>query len=236
MLSDRHHWTLLILTFLTLAGLSCQVLSGRQRFLDFSGLQNRSQKEQVTLGQFQGVRTEPFEMDTDGNSLPYVWRPYVLPLTAHITSAVEIPFAKEPSMRIDMIVRNVSRNPYWVPVSADQARSAVLPGNKGRRQLLFNIKVEDPNQQRAQTIRSISLDGSTTIASSLVRLDPAEYILLRFDVSISAIASWAAKEPLNVLAVLVEQQIEDDRYFIWDYSQEVVSEPTVFHPAQIISK
>ena len=236
MLSSRIRSVVSFSTFITFVVVWCAIALGSQRLLDLSGSPSRTNRETSVLGQFQGMRTDPFETDGDGNSLPYVWRPYALPLSVQIVSIEEFRSAEEPWIHIDLTLRNIGQQPYWIPISADQSRSAVLPGNLDRRQLLLSIKVENRHALGDQTIRSLVLDGSTTAASSLLRLAPAESLLLRFAVPLSGIAPWGATESFVLQAIVGEQQIANDQFFIWDYSQEIVSDPIVFKPKREATK
>jgi hypothetical protein len=208
----------------------CHPASARQRLIDFSGVPDRPQQASAALGEFHGIRRDLVETDGDGNTLPYVRHPYVLPVTAQLVSARETRVGADPRMIIELLVRNAGNSPYWLPISAAQGRTAVLPGSKARRQLLIDVKIQDPTLRREQTISGFFLDGSTTAANSLLRLAPKESVLLRFSVSLSLIAGWSRSDRLTLQAVVSEQELADDRYVVRDYSADVVSDPVVFRP------
>jgi hypothetical protein len=218
----------------TLAGIACASLLGlsmglytegrpqRDSSLDFVGL---TRPEKDPLGNDVGVRQYNPPTDVHGEPMNAP-QPIPLPLTVRIQNLSVMQIQGMPRLVVEILLRNSGNARYLLPVSGDPARTAVRPGNKGRRQLIVKLAIHDPDKKSAFESWDFHLDGSETVSDSLRALDPGDSVTLRFDINLTAIKSWVATErrTLQFRAIAMERKIADDRYFISEYSADTPSE------------
>jgi hypothetical protein len=93
--------------------------------------------------------------------------------------------------------------------------------NKGRRTFLFELAFFAGEPPRKSTTVVQSTDGATTVPGSLLRLRPAELLVVKFKTSERSIP--AAGPPVKIQLACHEWQLLDGKFFISGESEAVLS-------------
>ena len=134
---------------------------------------------------------------------------------------------KSPDFTLELVVRNVSGQPFDLPVGRDQAR-VQGPGSKGRRTLLFQIRAENTKEKLVGLPLLGAVYGSESAPDFMLRIEPQQSVLVLLPVDVAAIARFMAKEAnaAEVRIVCHEWALADDKYFIEKISDNVESRNT----------
>ncbi len=138
---------------------------------------------------------------------------------------------KPPDFTIELVVKNVSRLRFDLPVGRNPAESH-RPANKGRRAFVCRIRPENAKEKLVDLPLLGSGYGSESDPHSLVRIEPQQAVLVLLPVDAAAIARLMAEEATtaNVRVLCHEWRLSDDKYFIEKTSEDVESKNIVAVP------
>jgi len=147
---------------------------------------------------------------------------------------------KPPDFALELIVRNVGRAPFDLPIGRDQAK-VQRPGNAERRTLSCRIRPESAENKIIDLPLAGLVFGSKSTPESLLRIEPQQSVLVLLPVDSAAIRGIVAKDATaaDIRVVCKESMLSDDRFFVEKVSAQVVSQNAVtvpFKPAGTTSK
>ena len=149
---------------------------------------------------------------------------YPLPLELTIRSVDPGSVAPGQKLVIEILVRNIGSEPYWLPVARNDG-TVHAQGNKQRR--AWSVRIRFHNARGGPPVESwgAATSGSASAPSSLLRLGPSEAVILRFNGDPPAIAPGSSGTPQQYsLGVFCsEWTSKDDEYFVQGRSEEVES-------------
>lgn len=153
---------------------------------------------------------------------------YPLPLDVKIQSVRPLSLSVGQTFVVEVLLRNQGATPFYLPAARDHSMAHRM-GNKNRRCFTFMLRFLPPDQREESTNTMELTFGSETAPKSLLRLQPQESVLVRFEGNLSPVAQRisAGVRTLKIQADCSEYTLADDRFFIETRSVEVQSKNTI---------
>ena len=195
-------------------GLPAQTGSSGTLVLD---LTKPAPREEQTMGvpgsEIGGVVGQPLQ------------RSYPLPLAVELRSISPQPVKPGEKFMVELRLRNTSDSAFYLPASQN-TDSVLKQGNKKRRTFLFSLVFEDSTTGRQIATGGYSTSGSETVPSSLLRVEPGQYVrvLFRSDWYPITDALKHDRKQARVRAEVSEWKLEEKRYFIESRAEPVRSD------------
>jgi len=139
------------------------------------------------------------------------------PLSVSIVGSALSGSQDKPQITLDLRIRNEGDTSYLFPVSTDPDRSSVLPGQKGRRLMLFKVILQTVGPAGKWVDGTLMTEGSETYPKSLVELKPGVAIVVRIKANAAEIVARAAgarNVDVEAYAALTESLLEDSGYIL----------------------
>lgn len=147
---------------------------------------------------------------------------YPLPLELTVRSVLPASIAPGRKLVIELLVRNIGSDPYWLPVARNDG-TVHAAGNKGRRSCSVTVRFYAAGGGPPQEVSGETAWGSASAPASLFRLPPGQAVILRFDVTPEFTGTGTSSRPsqYNVTAACSEWTSRDDEYRIQGRSETI---------------
>jgi hypothetical protein len=154
------------------------------------------------------------------------------PLVLTLLSSAVSGSREAPVLTISLRIRNDGGVSYLFPISIDPRRAAVLPGQKGRRSMMFSLTLRTASLKEELITQPLITEGSETFPNSLVELKPGAAIVVKFNASAAGTVNWPTTgRTINVqVRVGLRESIQEDSgdiYISKSISGEVLSQNVV---------
>jgi hypothetical protein len=151
--------------------------------------------------------------------------PYPLPLTIELKSISPQPLRLGEKFNVEVLLTNTGTSVFLLPGSSNGA-VVLKQGNKERRSFSFSLLFQNPKTGKEAPSVEAVVAASASKPKSWLRIGPGETIQVLFTGHLDAIGDWVREglKQLDVRAGVFEWTYDDNRYFIKDRSQQVLSD------------
>lgn len=149
---------------------------------------------------------------------------YTLPLKVKLRAVRPRSVGAEQDFVVEATLTNVGAAPFALPISQEHV-TVQAAGNRGRRMFAFHLRFWDAKKRREEMGTFAVTSAADNIAGSVREIPPKGSVSVVFRANPIPVIAWVREgtRRFRVRVAVSESRLEDERFFLKDWSEEVFS-------------